>query len=66
MCFCLEICCLAETNVCVCVWEWKGVKENEKGMERKVTDLAMQATLLQKAKCKNANENKCAHSTQLF
>lgn len=28
-----------------------------------MTDLAMQVALLQKGKCKNANENKCAYST---
>lgn len=37
-------------------------KENEEGMEKKVTDLAMQVALLQTVKCKNANENKCVHS----
>lgn len=26
----------------------------------------MQVALLEQVKCKNANENKCAHSTQLF
>lgn len=41
-------------------------KENEEERERNVSDLAMQAALLEQVKCKNANENKCAHSTQLF
>lgn len=37
-------------------------KGNEEGMEEKVADVATQVTLSQRAKCKNANENKCGYS----
>lgn len=37
-------------------------KEMRKERREKVADVAMQVTLSQGAKCKNANENKCGYS----
>lgn len=37
-------------------------KEMRKEWSEKVADVATQVTLSQRAKCKNANENKCGYS----